>query len=144
MGMDARRMAREGGRNLLLVAVLFLPLFLLGAVAETSLRVGAAAFQESLGYHASGAAVIYLSMLLPALLGSVVHSGALALMPHELSRTQKRVAAVFLAPLVPLVFILHSIGGWPLLWSFPISTAIGTLAYGFACSTDFRRGPTAA
>ena len=134
MTMDAKRLIRGLLRNLLLAAVIFLPLFLLANVAE--LRLRGVAFSEPASYHASAAVVIYLGLLLPVLLGAIVHSVALLLIPSRAAASTMRIAAVALAPLIPFIVIFSGLA--PYLSGFPGSTAIATLAYGFSCATRKR------
>lgn len=129
--MVAARTIRLGLYNVLLAAGVFLPAFLLGSAAEVKLR-GLASFREGIGYHLGAAAVIYLSMVIPVMLGSVFHSIAIALVPATASVRTRRTAAVVLAPLVPsTVIFLDSFGGM-LLSSFLVATAVATVAYALA------------
>jgi hypothetical protein len=135
MTMDAKQLIRGLLRNLLLAAVVFLPLFLVVNVAELKLRgVG---LSESVWYHASGAVVVYLGLLLPVLLGAIVHSAALLLIPSGAAERTRRVAAVALATLLPFTVILSGLA--PYLSDFPGSVAIATLAYGLICATRMVR-----
>jgi len=124
--MEAKQLIRGLLRNLLLAAVVFLPLFLVVNVAELKLR--GVALSEPVWYHASGAVVVYLGLLLPVLLGAVVHSAALLLIPAGAAERTRRVAAVALATLLPLTVILSGLA--PYLSDFPGSAVIATLAYG--------------
>jgi hypothetical protein len=80
-----------------LAAVLFLPLFLRVNVVELKLRGVALG---AVWYHASGAVVAYLGLLLPVPLGAVVHSAALLLISSGAAERTRRIAAVALAALL--------------------------------------------
>jgi hypothetical protein len=137
MTMDAKQLIRGLLRNLLLAAVVFLPLFLVLNVAELKLRgVG---LSEAVWYHSSGAAVVYLGLLLPVLLGAVVHSATLVLIPSGAAERTRRVAAIALATLVPCTVVLSELA--PYLSDFPGSAAIATLVYGLICAARMGQGP---
>lgn len=125
---------------MLLLAVVFLPLFLLGSAAEVKLSVANAL--EPLTYQASAAAVIYLSMIVPALLGSIVHTAALLLIPPGVVGWPLRITAVVLAPLVPLTVVLPGLSGGVLLSSLFGATTVATLTYGLVCRVQVRGRPT--
>ena len=62
-------MARGFGWNLMMASAVFLPTFLVMSMLELRLR-GAPPLEDEFAYHAVGAAVVYLSMLLPVSLGA--------------------------------------------------------------------------
>lgn len=141
MMMDIRQMLRGMFRNLLLSALLFLPLFFLGIEVEMWLEgvAGGKYWVTEVG----GAAVAYVVMILPILFASAVHSVALLLIPRRVSSGWRRIAALFLSALVPLTIILSKLPGVTYLVWFPWATAVATLAYGLTCATNVGRGPTA-
>jgi hypothetical protein len=134
--MDVKQLIRGLLRSLVLAAIVFLPFFLLMNVAELKLR--GVALSEPVWYHASGALVVYLGLLLPVLMGAVVYSAALLLIPSGAAERTRRVAAVALAALLPSTVILS--GFAPYLSGFPGSTAVATLAYGLFCTHRMGRG----
>jgi len=136
--MDAKQLMQGLLRNLLLAALVFLPVFLLANVAELKLR--GVAFSEPVSYHASGAVVVYVGLLIPVLLGAIVHSAGLLLIPPGASKSARRIAAVALASLVPFTAILSGLAAY--LSGLPGSAAVATLAYGLCCTTQLGRGST--
>jgi len=137
--MGATQLIRGLLRNLLLAAIVFLPLFLLVNVAELTLR--GVVFSEPVSYHLSGAVVAYLGLLVPVLLGAVTHSAGVLFIPSVAAARTRQVVIVSIAPLLPLTVIVSGLA--PILPDFPGSTAIATLAYGLACAAWVKRGPTA-
>jgi len=119
--------------NLLMAAGVFLPVFLISEVVELELR-GVDLTKPSIRYHASAAIVIYVSMLLPILLGSVVHSAALLLVPRAVPRWIRRIATIALASLLPFTVILLDLSEAFALTGYWVSTFLATVAYGIGCS----------
>jgi hypothetical protein len=141
MKIDARQLARPGLRNLLLAAFVFLPLFVGASAAEVKLR-GLASLQQPAVYHLGAAAVIYVSMLIPALVGVLVQTAVVMVIAATLPRRWRRIVAFLSSPLLPMTVILMGLSGALLLSSFYWSTAIATVVYGLTCSTAVHTGTT--
>lgn len=137
MTMDAKQLIRGAVWNLLLAAIVFLPVFLLANMVVLKLR--GVAFSEPVSYHLGGAVVAYLGLLAPILLGALAHSVGVLLIPSKIAGRTRQVVVVALAPLLPLTVILFGLA--PILSDFLGAAAIATLAYGFACATRMGRGP---
>lgn len=134
MTIDMRAVARTGLINLALAAGVFLPIYLGASGVEIRLRFGP--FDGPIAYHSSGAFVQYLGMIVPVLLGSLVHTTALVLILPSVRPRRRRLAAVLLASLLPLSVILLGLSGALLLVAFGTSTVVATIAYGLACRTN--------
>jgi hypothetical protein len=140
MMLEVRSMIRGSLWNALMAAVVFLPVFLVVAAAELRVR-GAPPLEGEFSYHLSSAAVIYLTMLLPVLLGALVHSGAILLIPPAWSPWRRRAAAIALAALVPLTVIVLRLPGEGMLSFLVVGSAMATVIFGAACTTRLgRRG----
>ena len=80
--------------------VVFLPIFIAMAEIEIALRLGRLPFQ-GLSNRSDGFLVLYLIMILPALIGSLIFTTATFLVPRIWTYSKKRIAAVLLAFIVP-------------------------------------------
>jgi hypothetical protein len=136
--MDVGQAVRGVSRNVLLVALLFLPLYLVATRVEILLR-GLSPFDAPIGHEVGAFIIDYLSLLLPTVPGAIVHSAALALVPATVSRLPRRLAAALLAPLVPGTVVLLFPPEGQLYSGFVWSTAAATLAYGLTCATQLGR-----
>jgi len=68
--VEVRALIKSVLFNLIFAAVVFLPVFLIASAVELRLR-GGPPFEGDFRYQASSAAVIYLTMLIPALLAPI-------------------------------------------------------------------------
>ncbi len=137
--MTAKPLINRTIWNLLLAAIIFLPVYLLASVAELKLR--GVALTEPFLHQLGGAVVVYMGLLAPALLGVIVHSASALFIPLRVAMRTRQVVVVALAPLLPLTVIVS--GPAPILLDFPGSTAIATLAYGLCCARRMGMEPTA-
>lgn len=135
--MDATRQVRVALRNLLLAAVVFIPVFLIASAAE--LKVRGVVVKEPISYWLSGHLVVYLGLVLPVLFGAIAHSTCLLLIPGTAAESTRRILNLAFALLLPLTVIFS---GWaPILLAYPGSTAIATLVYAVICATSIGIGP---
>jgi hypothetical protein len=128
MRIGPRQAARIMVGHLLLPGIVFLPVFLSVAGLELTMRAGPS--NESIKYQADDWFVLYLVMILPIILGSVVHGALLWFVEVRWPRRWRWSASVALAPLVPLTVILSNLPGGFILLHYPAPAAIATLAYG--------------
>ena len=137
--MDAKKLITVAARNLLLAAVVFLPVFLLASFVE--LKIRGVAFSEPVSYHLSGSAVAYLGLLAPVLLGAIVHSAGVLLIPSKTAGRTRQVVVVALASLLPFTVILSGLA--PIFLDFLGPVVIATFTYGLACAARVGQGPAA-
>ncbi len=117
------------GRNILLGALVFLPVFLVSASFEVWLRGGEQ--EAEFAYHLGGSLIVFIAFLLPVVAGSVVHSLALLFIPKAWPLKRRRVTAVVLAPLLPVtVLMIGGLGGAAFIWVYFGATIVSTVAYG--------------
>jgi len=138
MTTDWEKLGTGIAKNLLLTAALFLPLFLFLSAIEVRIDVRyevEPAFNEPILHELSGLVVLYVSLILQSLFGSLVHCSALVLFPKQLLRGSGRLAAFALAPSLPLTVILSGMPNGEFFSHFGWATAAATIAYGLACST---------
>jgi hypothetical protein len=117
----------KDAHKLSLVAGLFLPVFVLGIQVELKVR---GFLEGDLLNHLGGALVIYVSIVLPILLGSIVHSAGTLLIPKGASPFTWRIVAIILAFLLPLTVILLNLAGRLVLLHYWGPALFATLVYG--------------
>jgi hypothetical protein len=127
---------RVTGWNLLVGSTVLLPVFLLAAHLELRLR-GAPPLNDDWAYHASGAMVVYLTMILPIALGIWIHSLAIGFVPEGWTRWKRQLAGFTLSILVPVTVVALGLPGGIILWSLPGAALVATAAYG-VCSSLLR------
>lgn len=136
--MEVRALMRSLFFNLLLAAGVFLPTFLIASAVELRLR-GGPPLQGDFSYQAASAAVIYLTMLFPVLLGAFLHTVSMIAIPPTWRSRRRRAAAVALATLVPLTAIVLRLPGANPLSFFLAASGVATVAYGVMCTTRVGR-----
>ena len=114
--------------NVAIVAFVFLPIFILAGWLEAFLidKESTGTLLETL----SSMIALFLVMIIPLLVTSVVHSIMIHFIPRAWSRRQRRILAVLLALIVPGGLLLLQI---PLGYFFlvvPVSTIVAVITYG--------------
>lgn len=132
--LDIKGMARGFAWNLLIACSVFIPVFLVASAIELRLR-GGPPLEGELSYHVASGAVVYVTMLIPIALAAIVHSAALLLLPRRWSKRMRRVAALLLAPLVPVTVVVLRLPGEGLLSFLVGASSVATVAFGVACTT---------
>lgn len=128
-------------RNVLMGALVFLPLFLVVIPLEVWLR--GAEQEADLLAQLGGALNLFIAFLLPVAVGSVVHSLALFAIPRAWPRPRRRVIAVILAPLLPAtVLLVGGLGGASFIWIYFGATIVATAVYGLAVRLPDSANPT--
>jgi len=114
--------------NIAMVASVFLPIFILAASLEAFLIDKKST--GTLVQTVSSMVVLFLVMIIPLLVTSVVHSIMIHFIPRAWSGRQRRVLAVLLALIVPGGLLLVQI---PIGYFFlvaPVSTIVAVITYG--------------
>ena len=134
---NRRRMAKLFVWNALVGAVIFLPVFLVvvpieGLVRGANLSGG---FNPHFGY----ALFLYVAEVIPVIIGSLVNTVALIMIPSTWSKAQKRVTAICLSPLLPSTLLLiGGLSGSDILLERIVATAVATISYGVFCRVSER------
>ena len=133
------KVAKMFFRNALGGAGIFLPVFL--AVVPLEGLVRGADLAGEFNAHFGYALYLYVAFVIPVVLGSLVNSVTLLLIPDRWSKSRQRVAAISLSPIVPAtVLAIGGLGGSALLLERIVATVVATLSYGAFCGSSLDVG----
>ena len=121
--------------NALMVAVLFLPVFILAGAIEEWLRSGWP--KVDLHRDLDGALVLYIIMIGPLLLASLVYSAAFYFVPSRWKTASPRAIGVMLASLLPVTVVVLQLPGDAFLVVKYLQTIIAITIYGM-CTGVYR------
>lgn len=126
--------------NMACAAAVFLPIYMAGIKLSTMLQ-GFPFAERGLVYEAGGALLLYFGLSIPVAVGVVSYSLVLSVLGTMRNRVARRIAAVALAPLIPLTpLALGVLGGAQFFFADSIyPTAAATLAYGVSASMILER-----
>lgn len=124
-----RRAAMQFLWNALAATGVFLPVFF--AVAPIEGLARGADLSGGFKAHFGFALYLYVAFVVPVILGSLVHTVFLLMIPATWPRPRQRVAAIALSPLLPAtVLVIGGLSGSALLLERIMATAVATIAYG--------------
>ena len=136
--MSLRQLICGFGMNQLAVAGIYLSFVSVVSLVEMELQ-NPGRMTDDPHLQLDATLVFYIYSLPVACLGGIIHSTALLAIPPGVSSRRRRIVALVLAPLVPLIDIVP---GWAVLFNvYPISIISGTLVYGLCCTTHVGRSP---
>jgi hypothetical protein len=102
---------------------------------EVSVREGKLPFQQS-GEDLGGAVALYLIMIVPALIGSILFTTATFFVPTNWLYTRKRSAAIMLAFVIPGGAFVAQILGGLFYGHLIVSTILATILFGWCSRFD--------
>lgn len=121
--------------NALAGAGIFLPVFF--AVVPLEGLARGADLSGGFKAHFGFALYLYVAFVVPVILGSLVHTVSLLMIPDTWPKARRRIAAIALSPLLPAtVLLIGGLSGSALLLERAVATAVATIGYGSFCKTS--------
>jgi len=120
-------------RNALMAAFVFVPvMFLITPLNAMLLGVNP---EGGLSGFVAFVVFFYISVAVPGIMGSVVHSIVVILIPKSWPRCRRQLLTVLLSPLLPAtIFMLGGLREGDFMYDFWVATTIATVAYGLCSS----------
>lgn len=127
--MRLKRIAKTFFRNAIMVAVVFLPAFIIMSMVQVLVLAGVPTRTTPLT-ELSNWFYFYLIFLPPLLLSSLVYTTVLLLVPRNWSLRIRRLAAILITPLLPATVYFLNLWGGVVYLPFFIPTIIALILYG--------------